>query len=147
MLNAAARNVIDVQRRKHDVYVLPEGGGVMHRINNSAWDSATDRAADSFQLETGKVAEWGFRNLRVHDLKHTFGRRLSAARVSNETRKVLLGYANGDITTDYSDAEIEELINAAEKVSDAGVSKPTLTLFRSINMQSHAKVTQEIKMS
>ena len=147
VLNTVARNVIEAQRGKHEAYVFPVGGGVMHRMNNSAWDSATNRAADCFELETGKVAEWGFRNLRVHDLKHTFGRRLSAARVSNETRKVLLGHANGDITTDYSDAEIEELINAAEKVSDAGVSKPTLTLFRSINMQSHAKVTQEIKMS
>ena len=146
VLNAAARNVIDAQRGKHDVYVFPVEGGVMHRMNNSAWDSATDRAADCFELETGKVAEWRFRNLRVHDLKHTFGRRLRAARVSNETRKVLLGHANGNITTDYSDAEIEELINAAEKVSDVGVSKPTLTLLRSVNMQSHAKATQEIKM-
>ena len=54
--------------------------------------------------------------MRVHDLKHTFGRRLRAAGVSVETRKVLLGHRNGDITTHYSAPELEELINAANKV-------------------------------
>ena len=146
VLNAIARNVIEAQRGKHDVYVFPVDGGAMHRINNSAWDSATSRAADCIESETGKAANWGFRNLRVHDLKHTFGRRLRAAAVTKETRKVLLGHANGDITTDYSEAEIEELINAAEKVCETSVSRPTLTLLRSANTQSHAKVTQELKM-
>lgn len=145
VLNTVARNVIEAQRGKHNVYVFPVGGDAMHRMNNSAWDSATKRAADRIERETGKVADWGFLHLRVHDLKHTFGRRLRAAAVTKETRKVLLGHTNGDITTDYSEAEIEELINAAEKVSDAGVSKPTLTLLRSRNTLSHAKVTQEIK--
>jgi 2C-methyl-D-erythritol 2,4-cyclodiphosphate synthase len=52
----------------------------------------------------------------VHDLKHTFGRRLRAAGVPIETRKVLLGHRNGDITTHYSAPELEELIDAANKV-------------------------------
>jgi hypothetical protein len=34
----------------------------------------------------------GFRNVRVHDLKHTFGRRLRAAGVPLETRRVLWTY-------------------------------------------------------
>lgn len=34
----------------------------------------------------------------------------------NETRKVLLGHRNGDITTHYSAPELEELIEAANKV-------------------------------
>ena len=33
----------------------------------------------------------GFRRVRVHDLKHTFGRRLRAAGVSFEDRQDLLG--------------------------------------------------------
>ena len=48
-----------------------------------------------------------------HDLKHTFGRRLRAARVSFETRQVLPGHRNGSITTHYSAAEIGELIGGA----------------------------------
>ena len=59
---------------------------------------------------------WGFANLRVHDLKHTFGRRLRAAGIPLETRKVLLGHRNGDITSHYSAPEIEELLEAANRV-------------------------------
>ena len=53
---------------------------------------------------------------RVHDLKHTFGRRLRSATVSLETRKALMGHKDSDITTHYSAAEIGELIEAAERV-------------------------------
>ncbi len=46
------------------------------------------------------------------DLKHTFRRRLRAAGVPVEMRKVLLGHRNGDITTHYSAPELEELLEA-----------------------------------
>jgi hypothetical protein len=118
----------------------------MHRMNNSAWDSATARAAEKLALEEGKPVNEEFYHFRVHDVKHTFGWRLRAAGVPNETRKVLLGHTNGDITTDYSAGEISELICAAEKVCDSGVSLPTLTLLRSVKMNSHAKVTHKRKM-
>jgi len=52
----------------------------------------------------------------VHDLKHTFGRRLRAAGVSFEDRQDLLGHKSGRITTHYSRAELANLIEAAEKV-------------------------------
>ena len=61
----------------------------------------------------------GLANVRVHDLKHTFGRRLRAAGVPLETRKVLLGHKNGDITSHYSAPEIEELLEAANRVCRA----------------------------
>jgi len=70
-------------------------------INNSAWKKA--------RRDTGIA-------VRLHDLKHTFGRRLRAARVPLETRKILLGHRNGDITTHYSVPELEELIEAANPV-------------------------------
>jgi integrase len=72
------------------------------KIHNSAWKRAR--------------VEAGLPKVRVHDLKHTLGRRLRAAEVSVETRKVLLGHRNGDITTHYSAPELEELIVAANKV-------------------------------
>jgi hypothetical protein len=71
--------------------------------------------------------EAGLPQVRVHDLKHTFGRRLRAKGLSHETRQVFLGHKNGQITTHYSAAEIGELIEAVEKVSGAGSSAPTLT--------------------
>ena len=54
--------------------------------------------------------------VRVHDLKHMYGRRLRAAGVPIETRRVLLGHKNGDITTHYYAPELQELIDAAERV-------------------------------
>jgi hypothetical protein len=63
--------------------------------------------------------------------RHTFGLRLCAAGVPIETRKLLMGHANGDITTHYSAAELGELLAAAEKVTDRGVAQsPALTLTR-----------------
>jgi integrase len=66
-----------------------------------------------------------------HNLKHTFGRRLRAAGVSFETRKVLLHHKTGDITTHYSAAELGELINAVGKIvkQDSG-KNPAFTLIR-----------------
>jgi hypothetical protein len=67
----------------------------------------------------------------VHNLRHTFGRRLRGAGIPLETRKALLGHANGDITPHYSAAELAELLNAAEKIVDRGIAQsPTLTVVR-----------------
>jgi len=70
----------------------------------------------------------------VHNLRHTFGRRLRGAGVPLETRKTLLGHANGDITTHYSAAELEELKDAVEKIVNRGVAQsPTLTVIKRSN--------------
>ena len=53
--------------------------------------------------------------MRVHGLKHTFGRRLRAAGVSFEDRQDLLGHKSQRITTHYSEAELANLIAAAER--------------------------------
>jgi hypothetical protein len=48
-----------------------------------------------------------------------------------EPRKLLMGHANGDITTHYSAAELGELLAAAEKVTDRGIAQaPAITLIR-----------------
>ena len=57
--------------------------------------------------------------MRVHDLKHTFGRRLRTAGVPLETRKVLLGHKTGDITSHYSAPELAELIRAAPRRAES----------------------------
>ena len=61
-------------------------------MNNTGWQQARKRA--------------GLPQVRVHDLKHTFGRRLRAAGVSFEDRQDLLGHRSGRITTHYSAAEL-----------------------------------------
>ena len=57
----------------------------------------------------------GLPQVRVHDLKHNFGRRLRAAGVSFEDRQDLLGHKSTRITTHCSAAELTSLIEAAIK--------------------------------
>lgn len=56
--------------------------------------------------------------MRVHDLKHAFGRRLPAAGASFEDRQDLLGHRSGRTATHYSMPEVESLIAAANAVCD-----------------------------
>lgn len=103
VLNRVARSVIETVRGIHPEFVFTYKGKSITAINNSAWKRVRIIV--------------GLKHVRVHDLKHTFGRRLRAAGVPLETRKVLLGHRNGDITTHYSAPELGELIEAAERVS------------------------------
>ncbi len=65
----------------------------------------------------------------VHNLRHTFGKRLRSGGVPLDTRKALLGHAIGDITTHYSAAELGELIDAAESIASRGENEtPNLML-------------------
>ncbi len=67
----------------------------------------------------------------MHNLKHTFGRRLRAAGVPRETRTALLGHWDGNITAHYSAAEIEELIEGANApLKTKTGSNPGLTLIK-----------------
>lgn len=118
VLNAAARRVIEARRGIDPDYVFTYRGHSIGKLHNSAWQRAWK--------ESGLPMESGI--LRgVHNLRHTFGRRLRSARVSLETRKALLGHANGDITTHYSAAELEELLEAVGRIADRGIAQ-TLTL-------------------
>ncbi len=97
-------------------------------MNDTAWRNARERAADKWAQVHGRPAHDGFRCLRVHDLKHTFGRRLRAADVPHEDRQVLLGHTNGNVTSHYSAAELGKLIEQADKVAATATRTPALTL-------------------
>ena len=135
VLNSVARSIIDQQRGLNPEWVFPYGvpTGPMHRMNDSAWRKARVRAAEKWK-ETHKTdAHPGFSSIRVHDLKHTFGRRLRAAGVTEEDRKALLGHKNGSITSHYSAAELDQLIEAANKVSATDSRAPALTILKRRN--------------
>ena len=117
VLNRVAKSVIDGVRGEHDEYVFVYRGRPIDTIHNTGWQEARKRA--------------GLPHVRVHDLKHTFGRRLRAVGVSFEDRQDLLGHRSGRITTHYSAAELANLIEAANKVCEAGVRKmPTLVILK-----------------
>lgn len=73
----------------------------------------------------------GLSQVRVHDLKHTFGRRLRAAGVNYEDRQDLLGHKSGRITTHYSAAQLLNLIEAANRVCGKNSRKgPALVMLK-----------------
>jgi len=158
VLNRVARSIIESQRGLHRHFVftyapppprkattgaqpVPERRPVAS-MNSTAWKNARERAADKWGEATGKPAPEGFRRVRVHDLKHTFGRRLRAAGVSFEDRQDLLGHKSGRITTHYSAPELANLIAAAEKACDDEKSRksPTATgLSENLNREGTSK--------
>lgn len=119
ILNRIASSVIEEQRGEHKTHVFHYEGYPVTRMLNSAW------------LRARKVT--GLNQVRVHDLKHTFGRRLRAAGVSFEDRQDLLGHRSGRITTHYSAAELSNLINSANKVCDRGNGRPELVILRRVS--------------
>jgi integrase len=123
VLNKVALAVVEKQRGNHHEFVFSYMGNNVGRMLNRAWKKARVKAT---------------LNVRVHDLKHTFGRRLRSAGVSFEDRQDLLGHKSARITTHYSAAEILNLLDAANKVCEES-RRPTLTLLR-VNNRSPEKV-------
>ena len=123
--------MVEEGRGIHPEFVFSYRNKPIATMHNSGWQSARRRAAAKYAAELGEPAPEGFRNIRVHDLKHTFGRRLRAAGASLETCKVLLGHTTGDITSYYSAPELHELIEAAKRVCAGDSSKtPAPTLIK-----------------
>ncbi len=112
-------------RGQHLKYVFTYKDKPITAMNNSAWKRARKKI--------------GLKQVRVHDLKHTFCRRLRSSGVSFEDRKDLLGHKSGRITTHYSAAELHKLIEAANKVCDRNQQSQILTL-----LKREIKTDQEI---
>ena len=120
VLNSIASRVVKARRGIDKHHVFTYRGKPLGKLRTSAWRRAWDKAG--LPTEDGILKG-------VHNLRHTFGRRLRGAGVPLETRKALLGHANGDITTHYSAAELGELLAAAQKVTNRGLSEaPTLAV-------------------
>jgi integrase len=130
VLNSVAKSIIDKQRGLSKEWVFPYKDNAMHRMNDSAWKKARVRAAKLWQEINLRPAHPGYASIRIHDLKHTFGRRLRAAGVTEEDRKALLGHKNGSITSHYSGAELGHLIEAANMVSATDSRGPVLTILK-----------------
>ena len=120
VLNDIARSVVDSRRGKHRTHIFTYRGKPVLRMLNSSW------------CRVRKVV--GLPQVRVHDLKHTFGRRLRAAGVSFEDRQDLLGHRSGRMTTHYSAAELTKLIDAANAVCERNGNRPELVVLRRISV-------------
>ena len=121
VLNRIASAVVNEMRGVHPEYVFTYKGNPLGRMYNRAWRKARIGA--------------GLPQVRVHDLKHTFGRRLRSAGVSFEDRQDLLGHRSGRITTHYSEAELGKLVASANRVcGDESRKSPALVMLRKRNL-------------
>jgi integrase len=123
ILNDVAMKVIESCRGVHSEYVftyrnekkeLPPDR--VDTINNTAWQKARSRA---------RLAQ-----VRVHDLRHTYGQRLRDAGVSNEDRAVLMGHAVQNMSEHYATPTISRLVDMANLVTG---TRDTPTLLRVVN--------------
>jgi integrase len=128
VLNRVARSVIERQRGNLSEFVFVYKGKPINRMLNNGWKTARKKVG---------------LNVRVHDLRHTFGRRLRSAGVSFEDRQDLLGHKSKRMTTHYSAAEILNLCVAADEVCEEQ-SRASLTILKAAVLSSRAKVAQEL---
>jgi len=131
VLNDCAQSILEELRGQHRRYVFTSQRGHSRRclkhVIAASWRSARARAAQKYRERFGADSPEGFRRIRVHDLRHTFGRRLRAAGVGLEDRQDLLGHKRQEITTHYSAAEVGYLIQAANRIlSPSKASSTTL---------------------
>ena len=117
--NSIAQSVIEKRRGIHATHVFTYKENPIKSLNTKAWARAWKQAG----LPTnGKFLKG------IHNIRHTCGRRLRAAGVNQETRKVILGHKNGDITTHYSQAEVSELREALELLTNQRKASPALRI-------------------
>ncbi len=118
VLNDQAREIIEKVRGIDPTYVFIYQGKPLHHMNNSAWKKARVRV--------------GLNHVRVHDLRHTFGRRLRSAGVSFEFQQDLLGHRSIRITAHYCAAEVGDLLTAVNKICcpDRRSSTPILAALK-----------------
>ena len=109
VLNDVAWSIVERRRGLHGKYVFtytPAGEDKKPRRiatqNNSAFQKAR--------------ADVGLSQVRVHDLRHTFGQRLRDAGVAEEDRALLLGHAVQGMPQHYATATLERLLDAANSV-------------------------------
>jgi integrase len=84
---------------------------------------------DAIAEDLAPGAETLVPNVRIHELKHTFGRRLRAAGVAEEARAVLLGHKTRSMPMHYSVAELAELLAAVNRI-DRSLAMSAITLLR-----------------
>src|SRR5262249_10227146 len=102
VLNDVAWSIVQTQRGRDPIWVFPYKGRRVARMNNTAWQRARREA--------------GLREVRVHDLRHTYACRLRAAGVSAEDRAALLGHATQSMVGHYASADVGRLLREANRV-------------------------------
>jgi len=115
--NAIASAIIDRRRDNGSDWVFPgQKKKCRSRLLNTGWRNARKRAAELFEATYQKEASEGFRKVRVHDMRHTFGERLRLQGVTLDTCGDLMGHAGRGVTAHYCRAQNTELLEAVRRL-------------------------------
>lgn len=127
--NNIVRKVIERKRGDHLEYVFTYRGQPKTRARNTAWRNAV--------LKSGL-------DVRVHDLRHTFGHRLRSAEVDEETRAELLGHGIS-LTSMYRASAIQVLAEAVSRIEEKTDLAPVIDLKRyKKTPKSHVNLTSKL---
>lgn len=121
MLNDVAWRIVESVRGEHAEFVFTWEGpnherGRVGTINTAAYQKA--------RLDVGLA------QVRVHDLRHTYGQRLRDAGVPEEDRALLLGHAVDGMPQHYATATLARLLDAANSVL---TTRDRTTVLRVVN--------------
>ena len=105
VLNSAASEIVNRWRDRSGVFVFPNPDGIAHA-----------RLGGSHFKDTREAL--GMKHISWHSARATFGTRLRSTGVTEEDRSYLLAHNTGSITTQYSWANIKQLIECVEKLCD-----------------------------
>ena len=118
VLNSVAQSIVDGERGKHPTHVFSYEGKRILRMHTHAWRMAWRRAG----LPDGDDTRRG-----IHNLRHTVGRRLRAAGVSEATRRAILHHGTkGDVHERYAPADLREIRDALELLVTVRPERATL---------------------
>ena len=142
ILNDAAWRIVEDARARRDAAIAPRRRGdvdeyvfVWRREREVHVDRAPAMAWQAIDTinntgwQTARAAA-GLPQVRVHDLRHTFGHRLREAGVSEEDRALLLGHAIQGMPQHYAAATVARLVDVANQVAR---TRDRTTLLRIVN--------------
>lgn len=130
ILNDVAWKILQRQRGRHEDYVF-----VYRRERVKNFDQAPEMQyhrigtmnTNAYQ-DARKAA--GLSQVRIHDLRHTFGQRLRDAGISEEDRALLLGHSINGMPQHYASATVARLVDVANRVFE---TRDRTTLLRVAN--------------
>lgn len=116
VLNDVAWNIVQRQRGRHPDYVFVWRRERVKNLDQTpAMEFARIGTMNNTGWQTARKAV-GLEQVRVHDLRHTFGQRLRQAGVTEEDRALLLGHSIAGMPQHYATATVARLVDAANSV-------------------------------
>ena len=126
--NSIASEIVNRRCRSRSEWIFanPDGQKRLARLSSSGWRRGCVRAKRLFEQRYGS-GESKLDQLKVHDLRHTFGERLREQGINMDTCGDLLGHTGRGVTAHYCRAKSSELVNAVKTLERYQVPQKSRT--------------------